>query len=41
MKCGVQVHNAKIATIGARVEDVFFVTDRDNRPLNNWQNTRR
>jgi [protein-PII] uridylyltransferase len=35
MKCGVQVHNAKIATIGARVEDVFFVTDRDNRPLNN------
>ena len=35
MKCGVQVHNAKIATIGARAEDVFFVTDRDNRPLNN------
>ena len=34
MECGVQLHNAKIATMGARVEDVFFVTDRDNRPLN-------
>lgn len=34
VECGVQLHNAKIATIGARVEDVFFVTDRENRPLN-------
>lgn len=34
MQCGVQLHNAKIATLGAQVEDVFFVTDRDNRPLN-------
>ncbi|MDG4552011.1 MAG: [protein-PII] uridylyltransferase [Candidatus Contendobacter sp.] len=34
MECGVQLHNAKIATIGAQVEDVFFVTDRENRPLN-------
>ena len=34
MECGVQLHNAKIATIGARAEDVFFVTDRENRPLN-------
>ncbi|MDG4606254.1 MAG: [protein-PII] uridylyltransferase [Candidatus Contendobacter sp.] len=34
MECGVQLHNAKIATVGARVEDVFFVTDRENRPLN-------
>jgi len=33
MDCGVQVHNAKIVTIGARVEDVFFVTDRENSPL--------
>ena len=35
MECGVQLHNAKIATVGARVEDVFFVTDHENRPLNN------
>ena len=34
MECGVQLHNAKIATLGAQVEDVFFVTDRENRPLN-------
>jgi len=34
MECGVQLHNAKIATVGARVEDVFFVTDCENRPLN-------
>jgi [protein-PII] uridylyltransferase len=33
MECGVQLHNAKIATLGAQVEDVFFVTDRENRPL--------
>ncbi len=31
--CGVRVHNAKIATFGERVEDIFFITDRDNRPL--------
>ncbi|MDG4598018.1 MAG: [protein-PII] uridylyltransferase [Candidatus Contendobacter sp.] len=37
MECGVQLHNAKIATIGAQVEDVFFVTDRENRPLNDSQ----
>jgi len=35
--CGVQLHNAKIATIGARAEDVFFVTDRENRPLQDPQ----
>jgi [protein-PII] uridylyltransferase len=34
MECGVQLHNAKIMTVGARAEDVFFVTDRENRPLN-------
>ena len=37
IECGVQLHNAKIATLGAQVEDVFFVTDRENRPLNNPQ----
>jgi len=33
VKCGVRVQNAKIATIGARVEDVFFITDSNNNPL--------
>lgn len=27
------LQNAKIATLGERVEDVFFVTDADNQPL--------
>jgi [protein-PII] uridylyltransferase len=33
VKCRVRVQNAKIATFGERVEDVFFITDRDNHPL--------
>lgn len=32
-QCGVRLKNAKIATIGERAEDVFFVTDADNEPL--------
>lgn len=31
--CGVRLQNAKIATYGERAEDVFFVTERGNRPL--------
>ena len=27
------LQNAKIATLGERVEDVFFITDADNQPL--------
>jgi [protein-PII] uridylyltransferase len=29
----VQVHNARIATFGERVEDTFLVSDADHRPL--------
>jgi [protein-PII] uridylyltransferase len=32
-RSGVRLHNAKIATFGERAEDIFFVTDRENRPL--------
>jgi [protein-PII] uridylyltransferase len=35
--CGVQLQNAKIATIGARAEDIFFVTDKDHKPLRESQ----
>jgi [protein-PII] uridylyltransferase len=31
---GVRVKNAKIATLGARAEDVFYITDRNGQPLN-------
>lgn len=31
--CGMRLQNAKIATLGARAEDVFFVTDQDNAPI--------
>jgi len=31
--CGVQLHNARIATYGERVEDFFFVTGRDGNAL--------
>jgi [protein-PII] uridylyltransferase len=31
--CGVRLQGAKIATYGERVEDIFFVTDRDNRVI--------
>ncbi len=33
MECGVQLQNAKIATIGERVEDVFFISDKNNNPV--------
>lgn len=31
--CGARLQGAKIATYGERVEDIFFITDRDNRPV--------
>ena len=32
-ECGVRLHSAKIGTFGSHVEDVFFITDEHNRPL--------
>jgi [protein-PII] uridylyltransferase len=32
-RCRVRVSNAKIATFGSRVEDIFFITDEFNAPL--------
>ncbi len=31
--CRIRLHTAKIATIGATAEDIFFITDNDNQPL--------
>jgi len=33
LDAGVRVHNARVATVGERIDDVFFVTDERNRPL--------
>ncbi|OHV10469.1 [protein-PII] uridylyltransferase [Kushneria phosphatilytica] len=33
MECGVSLTAAKIATLGERVEDVFFITDTEGQPL--------
>jgi len=32
---GVAIQNAKIATIGERAEDIFFITDDENQPIDN------
>ncbi|MBK1725544.1 [protein-PII] uridylyltransferase [Halorhodospira neutriphila] len=31
--CGIRVKNAKVATMGERAEDVFFITDEQGEPL--------
>jgi [protein-PII] uridylyltransferase len=33
MQFGIQLQNAKIATLGERVEDIFFITDSEGQPL--------
>ncbi|MET0067985.1 MAG: [protein-PII] uridylyltransferase [Candidatus Thiodiazotropha sp.] len=32
--CHIRLQHAKITTLGARVEDIFFITDLENKPLN-------
>ncbi len=31
--CGARLQGAKIATYGERIEDIFFITDHNNKPL--------
>lgn len=33
--CNVRLHGAKIATYGSRVEDIFFITDKKDKPITN------
>src|SRR5580698_10248364 len=37
MEQGIELHAAKIMTVGERAEDVFYVTDLENRPLEGEQ----
>jgi [protein-PII] uridylyltransferase len=32
-RCDIKLHNAKVATFGARIEDIFIVTDLGNKPI--------
>ncbi|EXJ15012.1 [protein-PII] uridylyltransferase [Imhoffiella purpurea] len=32
-QCGIRLQNAKIATVGAEVDDVFFITTEDDTPI--------
>ena len=34
MMQGLDIHSAKIATLGERAEDIFFVTKKDSKPMN-------
>ncbi len=36
-KCDIKLHNAKVATYGARIEDIFFVSDLGNKPITDSQ----
>jgi len=33
LRCNIDIQNAKIATVGARIEDVFYITDHKGEPL--------
>ena len=33
IKENIRVHSAKISTVGAEVEDIFLITDKDNKPI--------
>jgi [protein-PII] uridylyltransferase len=32
-RCGARLQGAKIATYGSRVEDIFFITDKEDKPI--------
>jgi [protein-PII] uridylyltransferase len=37
LEYGIQLQNAKITTLGERVEDIFFLTDKEGNPLSDPQ----
>ena len=37
---GIRIHDAKIATLGDRIEDAFIISDQNNAPLNREMRSR-
>jgi [protein-PII] uridylyltransferase len=37
--CGIRIHDARIATMGDRVEDAFILSDAQNAPLDREKRT--
>jgi [protein-PII] uridylyltransferase len=35
IECHAHLLSAKISTFGERAEDIFYITDRDGKPINN------
>jgi [protein-PII] uridylyltransferase len=31
--CGIRLQSAKVATFGERVEDIFYITDSNDQPV--------
>ena len=41
LECDILVHSAKVATLGEKIEDVFFITDEQHRQLRDEQHLER
>ncbi len=39
-ECDIQLQNAKVSTLGERVEDIFFITDENGQPLDSSEKRR-
>ena len=39
VNCGIRIHDARIVTMGDRVEDAFIISDQNNAPLNRKMRT--
>ena len=35
LRCKISLISAKVSTFGERAEDIFYITDRDGRPIDN------